>query len=161
MKVQDCIGCGFCCTKAKCAAGQRLYGGADMCPALLWDDKAQRHVCDLMQLPSGLGELYRKELYAGEGCCMNLNSWRREPLKDRTLKEADPFVNPIPPIMQKFLAALGREWISGDKITLMSWTFASMLQDDGMSEEEAKATANRCIYYIKNSRSSVVEEFMG
>jgi hypothetical protein len=36
-----------------------------------------------MEMAGDLGEGYRKKLHAGAGCTSNLNSWRREPLKNR------------------------------------------------------------------------------
>ena len=158
MSIKECIGCGFCCTKAKCAAGARLYPTAKgVCPALKWN--GTRHVCDLMEIPGALGAQYRKELYAGEGCCMNLNSWRTEPLQDRTL----PVLNDvhIPSIMQKLLAALGREMISGDTLYLAMCQFSALLQQDGMPKETADAYANKCIMYLQNQKSTFVQEFMG
>ena len=83
LKVKPCVGCGFCCITAKCSAGQRLYPSAKTCPALLWSDEKNRYYCDLMSLPGNIGFEYRKELYAGEGCCAGLNSWRND-IKNRT-----------------------------------------------------------------------------
>lgn len=78
-----CKGCGYCCWKAKCWNALREHGyGDEVCPSLKWD--GERHVCALMGLPGDEGEAYRKDLFAGEGCCSPNNSWRREPLKDRT-----------------------------------------------------------------------------
>lgn len=157
--IKECIGCGFCCIKAKCAAGARLYPSAEKCPALKWNGK--RHVCDLMELPGIVGEAYRKELYAGEGCCMNLNSWRYEPLQDRTPLATPVLVNSIPSIMQTFLAALGKQWISNDTLQLAMYQYAAMLEQDGMAKDEAKAVANQCIEYMNNQKSKFVKEFMG
>jgi len=156
--IRDCIGCGFCCTKAKCEAGQRLYPSADICPALKWN--GYRHVCDLMMIPGKLGNQYKKELHAGEGCCSNLNSWRNEPLVDRT-KSFNKIDNPIPSIMQKFLFALGSEMIAGDTIMLIMYKFVALLENDGMDKEEATFITNKCISLIKNQRSGFNDEFMG
>jgi hypothetical protein len=82
--IKPCIGCGFCCVQAMCVAGRYLHPELDdqvVCPELHWN--GQRHVCLLMEQPGIAGERYRQGLYAGEGCCSNLNSWRREPLKNR------------------------------------------------------------------------------
>ncbi len=161
MKVQDCIGCGFCCIKAKCGAGVRLYGGGKgICPALIWN--GERHVCDLMELPGDLGRTYRTELFAGLGCCSNLNSWRREDLADRTKPPVvfNP-VNHIPPIMQKFLKCVGREFISTDSIILMIYGLKGELIADGIEEHEASAIANECLRRIREQRSSMTKAFMG
>jgi len=114
-----------------------------------------------MQLPGTLGETYRKELYAGEGCCANLNSWRREPLKDRTVNRVDTYTNPLPPIMQKFLACLGKQWMSSDVIVLAVFAFIEELKKDGVTHEEAVLIGDKCISCIKENRSKMTEGFMG
>lgn len=38
----DCTGCGFCCIKAKCWVGLRVYPGPAVCQALEWN--GERHV---------------------------------------------------------------------------------------------------------------------
>ena len=83
-RIRPCIGCGYCCTKSTCMYGNHLHPGLHdkICPELLWD--GTRHVCKPMLQPGKAGEDCRLALYAGEGCCSNLNSWRREPLQDRT-----------------------------------------------------------------------------
>jgi hypothetical protein len=76
-----CMGSGYCCVKAQCQVSLQKHGVQKLCPELDWN--GSRHVCKLMLLPGNEGEFYRKGLYAGEGCSSSLNSWRREPLKDR------------------------------------------------------------------------------
>ena len=160
-KYDECIGCGFCCTKAKCGAAMRLYPSADTCPALKWDDEAERHFCDLMTIPGLVGEGYRQELYTGEGCCMNLNSWRREKLVDRTKKQMYGDVV-IPKLMQQFLVILGKQWISSDVLMLTATGFMGhLIEVENMEEEKAKFIANKCISLMKESRSSSTENFMG
>jgi len=157
--VKPCIGCGFCCLKTKCIAAQRLYPSAEKCPALKWN--GERHVCELMELPGTVGAAYRAELYAGEGCCANLNSWYYEPLQDRTKPKLDPYKNPIPSMMQKFLVALGNQMVSGDVLFLTVSGFGGMLVNEGMSEDEAKLVCNRCLDLLKNSRNKYTESFLG
>jgi len=158
-KIMECIGCGYCCTKTKCGAGNRLYASADICPALKWT--GERHICDLMELPGSLGETYREQLYAGAGCCSNLNSWRYEPLKDRTKGSIDPYVNPVPKIMQLFLGALGKQMISSDQISLtMNHLKQSLLKED-IIEEEVDHIIELCIQYISSQRSRFNSDFMG
>ena len=80
-RIRGCIGCGYCCFKAKCIAGMIEFpSGYDRCPGLIWDEVKKRHFCKLI-LDS---DKYSEELAIGEGCCMSLNSWRREELEDRT-----------------------------------------------------------------------------
>lgn len=73
-----CIGCGYCCTKSPCVVAFLHYGfNIDSCPALEWD--GDRHWCQLAREVPGVA----KKLATGAGCTSSLNSWRREPLKDR------------------------------------------------------------------------------
>jgi len=155
-----CIGCGFCCTKAKCVAGARLYPAADICLALQWN--GERHICDLMELPGILGETYRKELYAGEGCCMGLNTWRQEPLQDRT-KTFDKHTvkSQLSPLMQKFIACLGHQFISGDVIVLAILELKDRLIKDGMDEKETISLCKEILSKFKEQRSSFKQDFMG
>lgn len=157
--IKECIGCGWCCLRAPCMASVRLYPGSDTCPALKWN--GQRHTCELMELPGMVGEAYRKELYAGEGCCGNMNSWRREPLKDR-IKKTDLLKNPIPSLMQKFLVSLGNQMVSKDTLVLAVYGFCgNLIEKDGMDEGEAELIGLRCLELLKNSRNKMAEEFLG
>lgn len=83
----DCIGCGYCCHEAPCPVGQKLHGDGAPCPELHF--AGGRHWCRWvisceLQEEEGEGELAAKALDIGEGCCSNLNRWRREPIVDRT-----------------------------------------------------------------------------
>lgn len=159
--VKECVGCGFCCSTALCDAAVRLYGRVALpCPALKWDGTKNR--CELMALPGNLGEWYRKNLYAGEGCCSNLNSWRREPLKDRTKPE--PVVSTkvvVPSMMQYLLTALSRQFISGDTWYLGLVNFSDMLVKNGYTEDEAKQVVSKCVHLIRNQRSNFIDSFTG
>ena len=75
-KFKKCVGCGYCCIKAKCVASERLYPNAKICPQLKW--LGDRYICGLMTLPGSTGEFYRRELAANEGCSSGLNSWRQD-----------------------------------------------------------------------------------
>jgi len=77
----QCMGSGYCCVKAQCQTSLAMHGSQPLCPELDWN--GTRHVCKLMLLPGAEGARYREAQYAGEGCSSSLNSWRREPLKDR------------------------------------------------------------------------------
>ena len=82
-----CIGCGYCCLKAKCIAGARLYGVSDnTCEALVFDEKDQRHKCKLVMFGNSLSDHYKNELHIGEGCCSSMNTWRKEPIQNRIPK---------------------------------------------------------------------------
>jgi hypothetical protein len=81
----DCVGSGYCCAKAPCVAAMRehpeLLGGP--CPELEWN--GERHLCGLlMNATEEKAKWLKEQLAIGAGCCSPLNSWRREPLKDRT-----------------------------------------------------------------------------
>jgi hypothetical protein len=156
-KIKECIGCGFCC-QTPCGAGARLYPGAKPCPALKWN--GERHVCDLMTLPGSLGPEYRKELYAGEGCCSNLNSWRKEPLQDRTKKE-EPIMETLPETFQIFLHCLGREFISPDALFMANLSMIGELQKKGYTEEKCKTISKLILHYLKGEESSFKQSFMG
>ena len=156
--IKKCIGCGFCCIKARCVASQRLYQSAEVCPALKWDGK--RHFCDLMFLPGIIGEGYRKELYAGEGCCSNLNSWRTEPLQDRRVsKKTSKEI--LPKLFQIFLHCLGKEWVSPDVLYLAILAFQRELEKEGLSEEKIGAISKLIVHYLKGNETSFKKDFMG
>jgi len=81
----ECIGCGYCCTRATCTLGRGLHPlspAVSLCPSLIWDNEKERHFCQLALDD----EKYAKIIYANTGCCSALNSWRREPLQDRTVR---------------------------------------------------------------------------
>jgi len=159
--IKDCVGCGFCCLKAKCAAAARLYPAAEVCPQLIWDEEGGRYNCGLMQLPGNVGFEFRQELYAGEGCCSNLNTWRKD-VKNRTAVDKEGKWLTIDPMFQIFLSCLGREWISGDVLTLLVSGFVLKLVNHmDMTEEDAVKVGNLAIQYIKNDQPSYVKEFMG
>jgi hypothetical protein len=159
LKVFTCVGCGFCCIKAKCAAGQRLYPSADICPALIWSEKDNRYFCNLMLLPGNIGLEYRKELYVGAGCCSNLNSWRKD-IKNRTKIEKKE-ISSLDPLFQKFLHHLGKEFISSDCFYLALYGLQGELISEGNAIEETKNLMKLIQHNFKNSRSKFNEEFMG
>lgn len=87
---RQCVGCGYCCTKTPCTAARRIYGnGVTSCAALHWN--GTRYICKLMALTGDMGEQYKRELYAGQGCCSPLNTWRT----DVRLREREPKEDPI------------------------------------------------------------------
>lgn len=160
---EKCIGCGYCCVKAPCVASVRLYKESRPCPALVWDEDTKRHWCELGLLPGVLGEEYRKELYMNQGCCMNLNSWRKDPLQDRTKTlPSDILTSPIPVIMQIFLKCLGNEpFVSADLLNLVTSNFESELTKHKFDPETAKTYHRWCSKYIFDNRNAIFKDFMG
>ena len=160
MKVKPCVGCGFCCIKSKCAAGQRLYKSADICPALIWSDSESRYYCDLMTLPGNIGFQYREELYAGAGCCCNLNTWRKDVKPRATSNNEDGFIS-LDPLFQKFLNHLSKEFISSDVMYLALLGLKHELIKDGNDEEKIQKILELIIHKFKSSRSKFTETFIG
>jgi len=156
---KPCVGCGFCCITAKCAAGQRLYKSSDICNALIWSDEDKRYYCDLMQLPGIIGDQYKEELYAGEGCCSNLNSWRKNVIK-REVKKNKEIYN-LDPMFQIFLRCLGREMFGGDSITLLLYSFQGELLKRNIDKNMIHVTTKLILHNIKNNRTKFNDEFMG
>ena len=156
-----CVGCGFCCIEAKCAVSERLYPSVEICPQLIWDKKDNRYYCDLMRIPGIIGESYRAELYAGAGCCSNLNSWRHD------VKERNPYYkkrrlkSPIDKLFQLFLNQLGKEWISGDIIHFVFSGWEHEMEKDGMDKKEIKTIVETAKQYYLNNKPSYINSFMG
>lgn len=146
--------------KTPCDASRRLYGSIKECPQLIWDDENNRYQCGLMLIPGLIGEGYRQELYAGAGCCSSMNSWRKD-VKKRTGIELSTYANPLPPMLQKFIKCLAREFVSNDKMTLLIYGFMHELQKDGISEEECKTIGNHMIDIFNNQRKPFMKDFMG
>jgi len=168
IKPRPCIGCGHCCVTATCEFGLRQFGNQHLddketCPALVWDGK--RHICDYMvneRFTDALRERIKDTLHAGAGCCQGLNSWRREPLQDRTVKNVKKeFQSNIPPIMQKFIAALAGQFISGDCMAIILIQFKHMLENDGMPVDEVDNLVNEIKFKFSQGRSSMSEALMG
>lgn len=154
----ECVGCGYCCIKTPCAASKRLYPSATKCPQLEW--KEDRYVCGLMEISGPLGEQYRKELYAGEGCCCSLNSWRQD-VKQRCVDLDRTNFNPLPELMQMFIVCAAQEFMSGDVIALLLNRFKLKLERKGYEEAEIDNIIKACMYTFKQNRSGFMTEFMG
>jgi len=158
--VRDCVGCGFCCIKTQCDVSYRLYKTVEVCPQLQWHEDESRYKCGLMLLPGNLGFEYRKELYAGAGCCSGLNDWRRD-VKKRSrgvMSHARPI---IPAMFQAFLKAYGSEpFISGDATTLILSNYASQLKAIEYSEEEINYIIGSVEHYITSNKTSMFKGFM-
>lgn len=154
----ECVGCGYCCIKTPCAVSIRLYPGAKKCPQLEWTN--DRYTCGLMTLPEPLGADYRKELYANEGCCCALNSWRKD-VKKREPELKRTSVNPLPEIMQIFIACLAQEFMSNDKMYLIVERMKSNLTEKDYAEDEITSIAKSCIHAFKENQNSFMKNFMG
>lgn len=155
---QKCVGCGFCCMKAKCYASARLYPSADSCPALIWSESDTRYICNLMTIPGKVGEGYREELYAGAGCGSSLNTWRLDVKKREKVNNS---IKNLDSLFQMFLKALGIEMMSGDKLFLIISNFEDELQKNGLPEEEIQEIRKLVVYNIKNNRNKLFDSFIG
>lgn len=156
--VKPCVGCGYCCIKTPCDVSRRVHGnGVTQCPELQWN--GERYICKIIVGP--LSKRYKEELYIGEGCCSNLNSWRQE-VKPR-LREDDTKLSifSLDPTFQKFLFCMAQEWISGDKIKLILYSFKDILKKDGKSKDEIESTLKLIIHCLRSNRKSYIDEFMG
>lgn len=156
----SCIGCGWCCVKAQCSTSLRLHNVLPECPELYWN--GERHLCKLAMLPEPIVRDYRQELHIGAGCCANMNSWRREPLKDRRKisKNEQMYYSSIHPDLQILLSVLGKEMISKDVLYLAINAWGNRLQEK-YGKDKAKLMVNDAWKYITQNRSSMTEGFMG
>lgn len=159
LQVQDCLGCGYCCTKTPCGAAVRLYPGARICPQLQWDEDAKRHFCGLMLISGQLGELYRKELYAGEGCCSSLSGWR-EDIRERSVAEVS-YDNPLSFEFQIFLKCYASEFISSDAVSLTLEKFKHELMKRNYTEKNADFFVSQIVHTIGQNRHAFMKDFMG
>lgn len=159
LKVRLCVGCGYCCTKAPCGAAVRLYRGATICPQLTWNEEDKRYFCGLMLISGQLGEYYRKELYAGEGCCSGLNSWRRD-VKERSIADVN-YDNPLSMEFQIFLKCYASEFTSSDSIQLTIINFKHKLLKRNYTEKNADFLCSQIAHTISQNRHSFMKDFMG
>jgi len=154
-----CVGCGYCCIKIPCSAAVRLYGSnITECPQLKWDENMSRYFCGLMTIPGPIGDEYRKELYAGEGCCCSLNSWRND--VQRRTGVPNEFA-PLPSLMQKFIACMAKEFISSDAVAMMLSRLCCELEKDGYCKEEIKHIYNNVVRIFDDNRSGFSRGFIG
>ena len=154
----ECVGCGFCCLKAKCDAAMRIHPSATRCPELAWNGK--RYVCHLATLPGQLGFDYREELHIGAGCCCAMNTWRLD-VKNRN-EVQNTIQNPVPQELQLFARSLVEQMITGDVIFLTLSSFQQKLVETcGYTEDNAKEYCSSLYRLMKENRSSFDEGFMG
>ena len=165
LKFDPCVGCGHCCLTAQCAVSLRVHGQQDICPSLSWNEKEKRHECELVFLPGILGEEFKKELYIGQGCCSSLNSWRKEPNRNRIIekiKEIEINKVEVPLVFQEWCNIMGKQFMSGDLIALMLINFKNvMIKKHNWSEEYTNAYAEKLSNYIHQQRSTFAEQFLG
>jgi hypothetical protein len=114
-----------------------------------------------MELPGDIGAGFRVELYAGAGCCANLNSWRHEPLIDRRPNVYLSRDVVLDSTFQIFLHCLGREFISPDTLSLTILSMVGELIKSGYSEPVAKAIGNKVLHYLRGERTKSIDSFMG
>ena len=77
----ECIGCGYCCLKARCGVSMEHYDtDQKRCPGLVWSDNEKRYFCLLMRYGDKTypSQYFKDTLYEGEGCSSGLNTWRRD-----------------------------------------------------------------------------------
>jgi len=165
IKIEKCVGCGYCCIKSKCVAAVRLYPSAKMCPQLTWSNKDNRHYCGLMLVGGLVGAAYKRELAAETGCSSSLfNSWRKD-IKNRTQDQINSleYVSPINKEFQIFLYCLGSEpFISSDPIKLITAHFIRELQDLGYYDKsEAEKIGKIVLSYVESNKRSMFKSFMG
>lgn len=155
---RECVGCGYCCMKTPCDAARRLYPNVEHCPQLNWN--GERYVCGLMEISGPLGEQYKKELYAGAGCCASLNSWRND-VKKREPELKRTNINPLPETMQMFIRALASEFISSDIIYLALEKFKKDMLKSNYSEEDIQSIIKACVHLFTENKSRFNSQFMG
>ena len=158
MKIKPCVGCGYCCIKTPCDASRRLYPNATICPQLIWTEN--RYVCGLMQLSGIVGESYRKELYAGEGCCCGLNSWRHD-IKKRVPEMERSSLNPLPKLLQMFVISLAKEFVNSDTIFLILLDFKKQMENEKYDPEEIDSIMKTMSHLFSNGRHPMIKNFMG
>jgi len=80
---RPCKGCGYCCHKAMCAPGVMLVGKMERhCPGLYWDSSENKYRCAYAKN----NNTFAAAIWAGEGCCSPLNSWRKD-VRKRSYEE--------------------------------------------------------------------------
>jgi hypothetical protein len=146
---KPCVGCGFCCKKAQCLLSVKIYGKADVCPALVWDEGKNRYWCKVCQIAGELGAKYKADLYIGEGCCCGLNTDRKNiPPPDNYVK-----IKTYSKEVQLILKHLALQFVSDDLLWLVINGVAEELKDPDFKKW--------ALYFVKEQRSSRIESFMG
>jgi hypothetical protein len=145
--------------KTPCDACRRLYPGVKICPQLIWID--DRYECGLMKISGLIGEGYRKDLAAGEGCCSSLNSWRKD-VKPRVVFDARSGTPYIDPEFQIFLKCWASEFVTTDNIELvLAKMKTSLIEQKNYTEDDAALTIHIIMHHIESNRHSFMKDFMG
>jgi len=79
--IHPCVGCGYCCQKVQCVAGQSIYGLDEkgVCAGLKWDEQAEQYRCSLILETTGkANEAARTGLAIGAGCSSSLFNTQRD-----------------------------------------------------------------------------------
>lgn len=158
LRISECVGCGWCCIKTQCGVSLRLHGKQNRCPELIWSIDENRYFCRLMTFETSLSDAYKKELYAGEGCCASLNSWRRD-IRNRDEAKEENFA--LDTVLQIFVASLGREFISSNVILFALISTEAELKERGYTPEQAKVAVNQVMHIFNQNRSAMANSFMG
>jgi hypothetical protein len=82
--LRPCVGCGYCCSKAPCAAAQSTEAP---CKHLVAEEG--RSWCGLILMsPPDVRRRLAVDLAIGEGCCSPLNRLRQERISQLTREQA-------------------------------------------------------------------------
>jgi hypothetical protein len=144
---------------AKCPA-MLLKGfirGVTKCPELVWNENGKNWRCRLMTLAGSLGEKYKEELYAGEGCCAGLNTDRHKIPTPQDINP-DSIKYPLSLEVKILLKAMASQFVSGDLITLTMFAVKAMLDEKGLNGDEF---VNSATFWLKENRFRRVDDFMG
>jgi hypothetical protein len=84
-----CCGCGYCCQRGVCMAGQEKFGQAAPCAGLVWDAEKGRFYCGmLLDASETIKNQIRWALTVGAGChCVMEAKKQREACLNGTLAE--------------------------------------------------------------------------
>lgn len=168
LPVRACVGCSFCCRKARCGLALRLYGSGsrgERCPSLVYHD--DRWWCKVIEHARGpLHEQYVAELYIGAGCCCGLNTDRQNiptpemldnpPVQGDSKRRGARRRAGVPVDWKKAFDTLsesiGRQWVSGDMLFLIS---------KSLEAETRPEVVLAFLDGVKRTRQKHVQDFMG
>lgn len=153
-KDAQCVGCGYCCRRAPCAAAFRVYGPVTECPALQYDADRKRYFCELCRLPGSIGEKYREELGVGAGCCSALFNTDRENIPEPAVPAPEPKLDRQ---LRAFLHAMGRMGPFGPSGDLLWLVVHGAAKELGLGDGWART----CLLAIREERGEKADEFMG
>lgn len=163
VRVKDCVGCGFCCIKARCTVSLRIWPltKGNECPGLFWT--GERYICKLAAMDGPKGVDFRVELHVGAGCCASLNTWRNEiiPRRDRDIEQPQTIKYTLDKAFVAFLHALSRGFMSSDSFFLACFGMAHVLEQQGMRREEIEAITKEIAYHFSENRPQFQADFMG